>query len=169
MKYREIKPIGFLTNFIQSFWEYETFDTEFEHTIIPDGYFDLIVEFENNLFKQIKLTGVWIKPVNVTIPKSTKIFGIRFKLLATEYIFQQEMKSILNTNIVLHKTFWNISNYQTNNFEIFVSEISNHLENSMKHLKEIDSRKLKLFELVYDSQNLSVEELSKVCFGAADR
>lgn len=164
MKYREIKPIGFLTNFIQSFWEYETFDTEFEHTIIPDGYFDLIVEFENNLFKQIKLTGVWIKPVNVTIPKSTKIFGIRFKLLATEYIFQQEMKSILNTNIVLHKTFWNISNYQTNNFEIFVSEISNHLENSMKHLKEIDSRKLKLFELVYDSQNLSVEELSKSVF-----
>ena len=54
MKYREIKPIGFLTNFIQSFWEYETFSTEFEHTIIPDGYFDLIVEFENNSFKQIK-------------------------------------------------------------------------------------------------------------------
>ena len=46
MKYREIKPIGFLTNFIQSFWEYETFSTDFEHTIIPDGYFDLIVEFE---------------------------------------------------------------------------------------------------------------------------
>ena len=62
MKYREIKPIGFLTNFIQSFWEYETFSTEFEHTIIPDGYFDLIVGFENNSFKQIKLTGVWIMP-----------------------------------------------------------------------------------------------------------
>jgi len=34
MKYREIKPIGFLTNFIQSFWEYETFSTEFEQEVI---------------------------------------------------------------------------------------------------------------------------------------
>ncbi|GIZ16575.1 helix-turn-helix domain-containing protein [Capnocytophaga catalasegens] len=74
------------------------------------------------------------------------------------------MKSILNTNIILHDTFWNILNYQTNDFEIFVSEISNHLENSIKHLKEIDSRKLKLFELVYQRQNLSVEELSKNVF-----
>ena len=157
MKYREIKPIGFLTNFIQSFWEYETFSTEFEHTIIPDGYFDLIVEFENNSFKQIKLTGVWIMPINVVIPKSTKLFGIRFKLLAAEYIFQREIKSILNTNIILHDTFWNISSYQTNDFEIFVSEISNYLENSIKHFKEIDNRKLKLFELVYQRQNLSID------------
>lgn len=164
MKYREIKPIGFLTNFIQSFWEYETFSTEFEHTIIPDGYFDLIVGFENNSFKQIKLTGVWIMPINVVIPKSTKLFGIRFKLLAAEYIFQREIKSILNTNIILHDTFWNISSYQTNDFEIFVSEISNYLENSIKHFKEIDNRKLKLFELVYQRQNLSVEELSKSVF-----
>ncbi|WP_442885762.1 hypothetical protein, partial [Chitinophaga sp.] len=32
MKYREIKPKGFLTDFIHSFWEYETCETKYEHT-----------------------------------------------------------------------------------------------------------------------------------------
>ncbi|GAA0876052.1 hypothetical protein GCM10009118_24620 [Wandonia haliotis] len=164
MKYNEIKPNGFLTNFIDSFWEYETYSIGFEHTIIPDGYFDLIAQFENNTLKLVKITGVWTNPINVKIPKSSKIFAIRFKLLATEYLFQQEIKSILNTTKSLSQTFWNINSYQTKDFEKFVSEISNRLENSIKHLKEIDNRKLKLFELVYGKQNLTVEELSENAF-----
>lgn len=40
MKYSEIKPSGFLSDFVESFWEYETFEMERVHTIIPDGYFD---------------------------------------------------------------------------------------------------------------------------------
>lgn len=164
MKYREIKPSGFLTNFIHSFWEYETCEAEVEHTIIPDGYFDLIAEFENEVLTIVKLTGVWTKPVNVKIPKSTRIFAMRFKLLATEYLFQQEIKSILNTtkNLPLH--FWNIDKYQANDFEKFTLDITNRLENSIKHLKEIDNRKLKLFEIVYNIENHSVEELSNTVF-----
>src|SRR5688500_16365287 len=97
MKYREIKPNGFLSNFVQCFWEYENTKGAIEHTILPDGYFDLIVEFENGILTTVKLTGVWTKPVNVTIPKATKIVAVRFKLLAAEYLFQQEIKSILDT------------------------------------------------------------------------
>lgn len=164
MKYREIKPNGFLINFIESYWEYETSETDIEHTIIPDGYFDLIVEFDKNTLKFVKLTGVWTKPINVHIPKSTKIFGIRFKLLATEYLFQHEIKSILNTSENLPLNFWNIDTYQSNDFEKFVADISKHLENSIKHLKEIDNRKLKLFELVYGTKNLTVEKLSENIF-----
>ena len=161
MKYREIKPNGFLKHFIHSFWEYETSETDFEHTIIPDGYFDLIAEFEDDTLKLIKLTGVWTNPINVKSRKATKIFAIRFKLLATEYLFQQEIKSILNTTKALPLTFWNINTYQTSDFERFASEISGHLENTIKYLREIDNRKLKLFELVYSKRNLSVEELSE--------
>ncbi|MGV7107542.1 DUF6597 domain-containing transcriptional factor [Flavobacterium sp. U410] len=164
MKYREIAPKGFLTNFIQSFWEYETFETDFEHTIIPDGYFDLIAQFENNKLTLVKLTGVWTNPINVNIPKSTKIFAVRFKLLATEYLFQQEIKSILNKTKNLPQTFWNLNIYTTDEFEKFVFDIFNRLENSIKHLKEIDNRKLKLFELIYSKQNLSVEQLSENVF-----
>lgn len=164
MKYREIKPNGFLTNFVHSFWEYETCETEVEHTIIPDGYFDLIAEFKNSRLELVKLTGVWTKPVNVKIPKTTKIFAIRFKLIATEYLFQHEIKTILNTTKELPLTFWNIHTYRNDDFEKFVSEISNRLENSIKHLKEIDDRKLKLFNMVYSSQNHSVEALANTVF-----
>ena len=161
MKYREIKPSGFLTNFLHSFWEYETGEVDFEHTIIPDGYFDLIIEFENDALKLVKLTGVWTTPVNVKIPRSTKIFAIRFKLLAAEYLFRQEIKSILNTTKELSQTFLDINIYEANAFEKFACDISNRIESSIKHLKEIDDRKLKLFDLVYSKQNLSVEELSE--------
>ncbi|MGX5820105.1 helix-turn-helix domain-containing protein [Chitinophaga lutea] len=164
MQYREIKPSGFLTNFMHSFWEYETGETAFEHTIIPDGYFDLIAAFENGILKTVKLTGVWTKPVNVSLPKSTKILAIRFKLIATEYLFQHEIKTICNATRELPLTFWNIHAYGNNDFEKFAAEITSRLENTLKHLKEIDSRKLKLFELAYSSKGLSVAELSKNVF-----
>jgi AraC-like DNA-binding protein len=164
MKYREIKPTGFLGNFVQCFWEYENTETSTEHTILPDGYFDLLAEFKDETLLSIKLTGVWTKPVNVTIGKSTKIFAIRFKLLAAEYLFRQEIKSILNTSKPLPLNFWNINNYQISDFEIFVSGITNILNNSIKHLKEIDNRKLKLFEVIYQNKPNSVNELSKSIF-----
>ncbi len=161
MKYREIKPTGFLGNFVQCFWEYENADNEIEYTILPDGYFDLIAEFENEILISLKLTGVWTKPVNVKIPKSIKIFAIRFKLIATEYLFQQEIKSILDTAKSLSPDFWNINNYQSNEFEDFVTDISKKIGSATRHLKEIEDRKLKLFELIYLNKPISVKELSE--------
>ncbi len=164
MKYREIKSTGFLVNFVQCFWEYENSETDIEHTILPDGYFDLIAEYKNKTLISLKLTGVWTKPINVKIHKSIKIFAIRFKLLATEYLFQQEIKSILNATKPLPLNFWNINSYQSNEFETFASEIANKLDNAIKHLKEIDDRKLKLFELIYLTKPSSVNKLSQNVF-----
>ncbi len=164
MKYKEIKPDGFLKNFIHTFWAYETSEADMEHTIIPDGYFDLIAEFENDTLKLVKLTGVWTKSVHVNISKCTKILAVRFKLLAAEYLLQHEIKSILNTTRNLPLTFWNIDRYLSNDFEKFSAEISSRLENLIQHLKELDNRKLQLFELVYSNQNHSVDELSNEIF-----
>lgn len=164
MNYSEIKPNGFLTNFIHSFWQYKTGETEFEHTIIPDGYFDLIARFVNGTLTSIHLTGVWTKPIPVKIPASTTLLAIRFKLHATEYLFQHEIKTILNTTKALPLTFWNIHTYANHDFEKFAAEISKRLENSIKLIKEPDNRKFKLFELAYSRQNLSVGEISKNVF-----
>ncbi len=49
MNYQEIKPKGFLKNFIQCFWFYKTTNNPIKHTILPDGYFDLIIEFEDDV------------------------------------------------------------------------------------------------------------------------
>uniref|UniRef100_UPI003216CE18 DUF6597 domain-containing transcriptional factor n=1 Tax=uncultured Draconibacterium sp. TaxID=1573823 RepID=UPI003216CE18 len=164
MKYREIKPNGFLNHFVQCFWEYETSDAEQNHTILPDGYFDLIATFENEVLKTVMLTGVWTKPINVSAPKSTRYFAIRFKLLAAEYLFRQEIRSILDTTKQLPHSYWSIDTYRTDEFENFVSDITHKLNISIKYLSEIDKRKLNLFDLIYGNDSLSVEGLSKKVF-----
>ncbi|WP_257669752.1 helix-turn-helix domain-containing protein [Parapedobacter tibetensis] len=164
MKYREIKPNGFLNNFVQCFWYYETTDTEVQHTILPDGYFDIIAEFENEKLTTVKLTGIWTKPKDIKIPKNTTFLAIRFKLLAIEYLFKKEIKSILDTTVNLHFTFWNLDTYKCDEFEKFVTDTSNELDASIKHLSEIDSRKLNLFEIVYQQKTKTVSELSNQIF-----
>lgn len=164
MNYRELKTNGYIDNFVQCFWEYQNADTETEHTILPDGYFDLIAEFENDKLTTVKLTGVWTKPKDVIIPKNTKIFAIRFKLLATEYLFQKEIKSILDTIQNLPFNFWSIDTYNSNEFEKFVTDTTNRIEYSIKHLKQIDERKLNLFDFVYQDKIQTVSELSEKVF-----
>lgn len=164
MKYREIEPNGFLNNFVKCFWYYETTNTEVQHTILPDGYFDLIAEFENKILITIKLTGIWTKPKDILISKNTKFFAIRFKLLAIEYIFQKEIKSILDATVNLPFSFWSIDKYNPDEFENFVSDTTNNLDASLKHLNQIDSRKLKLFELVYQQRAKTVAEISSKVF-----
>lgn len=164
MRYREIEPNGFLNNFVKCFWYYETTDTEIQHTILPDGYFDLIAEFENETLTTVKLTGIWTKPKDIQIPNNTKFFAIRFKLIAIEYIFQKEIKSILDSIVNLPFSFWSIDKYKSNEFEKFVSEITSNLDTSIKHLKQIDSRKLKLFDSVYEQKTKTVAEISSKVF-----
>ena len=164
MKYREIEPNGFLNNFVKCFWYYETTTTEVQHTILPDGYFDLIAEFENETLTIVKLTGIWTKPKEIQIPKSTKFFAVRFKLLAIEYLFKKEIKSILDTTVNLSFSFWNIDQYKCDEFDNFVSDITNKLDTSIKYLKEIDNRKLTLFEMVYQQKTKTVSEISNKVF-----
>lgn len=164
MKYREIEPNGFLNNFVKCFWYYETTDTEIQHTILPDGYFDLIAEFENETLTTVKLTGIWTKPKDIQIPNNTKFFAIRFKLIAIEYIFQKEIKSILDSIVNLPFSFWSIDKYKSDEFEKFVSEITSNLDTSIRHLKQIDSRKLKLFDSVYEQKTKTVAEISSTVF-----
>ncbi len=164
MQYKEIKPKGFLNNFIQCFWCYKTTNKAIQHTILPDGYFDLIAEFEDDVLTIVKLTGIWTTPKHLDIPKNKTYIAIRFKLLAAEYLFQREIKSILDTSLSLPFDFWNINSYQSNEFEKFVCNTTIHIENSIKYIEEIDKRKLKLFDLVYQQQIKTVSELSEKVF-----
>lgn len=164
MKYREIETNGFLNNFVQCFWYYQTTDKEIQHTILPDGYFDLIAAFEQETLTSVKLTGIWTKPKDIRVSKNTTFFAIRFKLIAIEYIFQKEIKSIIDATVNFPFSFWNIDKYKTNAFEKFVTEISNRLDTSIKHLKQIDDRKIKLFDIVYKQNAKTVAEISSKVF-----
>ncbi|PIF05446.1 MAG: AraC family transcriptional regulator [Draconibacterium sp.] len=164
MEYKEIKPKGFLQNFIQCFWFYQTTDKPIQHTILPDGYFDLIAEFEDDILTTVKLTGIWTTPKHFDIPPKKTYIAIRFKLLSAEYLFKREIKSILDAEQILPFEFWNINGYQSNEFEKFVSNTTTHIEKSIKHLKEIDNRKLKLFDFIYQQNIKTIAELSEKVF-----
>ncbi|MCU0391201.1 MAG: AraC family transcriptional regulator, partial [Thermoflexibacter sp.] len=167
MNYKEIKPNGFLSNFVQSFWYYETVSTEVQHTILPDGYFDLIAAYVNDTLTTVQLTGVWTKPKDLQIPANTQFFAIRFRLLAIEYLFKREIKSVLDSTLDLPLSYWNFDSYSCKEFEKFATETSSYLNNSIKHLKKIDDRKVNLFDVVYRHKARNVSELSsQICWSS---
>ncbi|NTV45307.1 MAG: helix-turn-helix transcriptional regulator [Chlorobiales bacterium] len=167
MEYREIEVRGFISNFIRCFWEYHHVNDakDIEYTILPDGYFDLICEIKENQILDIFLTGVWTKPVNVQIKSETRLFGIRFKLIAAEHIFKKSIKNILNTQTHLPIDFWDIEESLLTDLNDFSDYALKKITARLKHTKEIDGRKLKLFELLYESKGqLNVNDISDAVF-----
>lgn len=162
MKHRNIRTEGFLSNFINCFWEYSNARDVVQFTILPDGYFDLIFEIKNNKIINISLTGIWTKPVNVKIQEHTKLIGIQFKLIASEYIFQKSIKCFIDAETILPHDFLGAENFPINNFEQFTDSLSRKIQYGLKNLEEIDNRKFKLFNTLYDQKgNISVKELSE--------
>jgi len=165
MNYQEKHTEGFISNFIKSFWEFETFENQYNYEILPDGCFDLIFEIKNGQISKVSLTGVWTNQIQVTVPKNTKLIGIRFKLISAEYIFKQSIKELKNTKTELPITFWECDSFDFNNFENLTSLIIEKLQHELKNLKEIAPRKLELFKIVYEQEGeISIRKLSEQIF-----
>ncbi len=161
MNYSEIYPEGFLSNFVKYFWKYEHTLEDIEYTILPDACFDLLADFEDGVLQNIILTGIWTKPINVTVTKGTTLFAVRFKITAAEYLFQREIKSILNTMVSLPQDFWDINSIRNTEFDKFEKKISHQMYSALEHSKQIDKRKLKLFDLNYSENHYTVKGLSE--------
>lgn len=168
MSYREKHTKGFISNFIKSFWSFENTERECSYEILPDGFFDLIFEVQNERIKEIYLTGVWTKQIKISIPKNTKLIGVRFKLIAAEYIFKQSIKPLKNTKTELPKTFLGAQNLPIGDFEKFTSSLSQKIQYSLKNINEIDSRKFNLFQRLYELKGeITVKEISEsICWSS---
>ncbi len=165
MNYQEKHTEGFISNFIKSFWEFETFDKQCNYEILPDGFFDLIFEIKNGQITKVSLTGVWTNQIQVTIPKHTKLIGIRFKLISAEYILRQSIKEIKNSETELPTTFLGFENFDFTDFEKVTNSIIEKLQYGLKNLKEIDRRKFELFKIIYEQQgDISIKKLSERIF-----
>jgi hypothetical protein len=104
MKYEEIKTDGYLSNFVKCFWTSETLTKSSDYTILPDGYFDLIVEIKNKKISSVKLTGIWTIPIDIKTEIQTEVFAVRFKPLAIELLENINLKALLNSSINLGLT-----------------------------------------------------------------
>jgi len=160
MNYREIKPDGFLKHFVKFFYFYENKNEDIEHTILPDACFDLLADYEDGVLQDVILTGIWNKPITITVTKGTTLLSIRFKLLASEYLLDNEIKSNLNTMCSLPLSFWGLDTFKHDEFDTFAERLTNKLLESLSK-KKIDTRKLNLFEIIYQDQFQNVQSLSE--------
>ncbi len=147
--YQELKPSAHLTDFVHSFfWHQNLTDREQSFIICPDSYFKVIVFLESGQIKVHFLTGLWIKEKEVSIPPNSASFGIRFKLLAPEYVFDKEIASILNGREILNPNFWNI---QTTKFDSLaqVTEV----------FEEIITAEIERINIVPNSKKIALSRL----------
>lgn len=164
IKFKIINPSLQLYDFVESFWMLEnTSDAAHETVGLPDGRFDIIFSYSSHESFNTMLMGLGTEHEQHSIPPKIVMFAVSFKLLAIEYLLDIKAASLLNTAYPLPTDFWGIKKSDLNNFENFCEKLSAKMVSLIK--PDIDSRKKKLFDLVYSSNgSLSVKELSTKVF-----
>ncbi len=161
MIYEERKAKGNVVNFVQCFWTSEALVERTNYTILPDGYFDLIVEIRNNQISRVKLTGIWTIPVNIKSDLNTRIFAVRFKPLAIELFTNLNVKSLLNSSVNLTEDFFCIRQLKDLHFNDFCVHIENYLQTCILKNKTINDLKIGLFSEIFKKDIFNVKELSE--------
>ena len=159
MIYNEKKITGELSDFIKCCWFFDSQDEEVVNTILPDGYFDLIFKIRDTEQINAFLTGTWTKPIDVQIEKQTRMFAVRFRLIAAEYIFRESIESIVDTSTELPVGYFGPLPFD--NLERFEETICQTFIRFLPENTEIDRRKFRLFQILYEQKgNIPVNELA---------
>lgn len=167
IRFELIKPGPILTDFVESVWMLEnTADTAHEIVVLPNGRFDIIFLYLPGGKYDVVQMGLETEPGQSSIPPKAALFAISFKLLAMEYLLDMETASIRDRARLLPSDFWGISERDLSDFRKFYEKVSAKMLSLIK--PGIDSRKQKLFTLIYSSKGLlSVKELSEeVCWSS---
>ncbi|CAM4052124.1 transcriptional regulator, AraC family [Pedobacter westerhofensis] len=166
MIYKEIQPAITLLPYVKCFWWFENpAEKVLNLTILPDGCFDIIVVFKNNIQTEISLTGLWTQQVEVPIEPNTQIFGIRFKLLAADYILKQKLAAICDTEQKLPLNFWNIDKMSFTRLEQTAEKFNDIILDVIGDLATVESRILNLSNLLYETNGeLTVQQYSLEVF-----
>jgi AraC-like DNA-binding protein len=149
MNYYQQAPNEILKPYIRCFWWLDNDSSEnLDYTILPDGFFDIIVRFDNYEYQSTELTGLWTKEVEVVIPPNHQLFGIQFKLPAVEYVFCESIAPLLNSEKKIPNAFWNL-----NSFDFFekldtIDTLSSIISKEVNKENNLDNRKLNLFSLL---------------------
>ena len=160
MEYREITPINGISSFVKCFWEYKNNNSDIQHTIFPNGHFELFMIFYQQDLVDVFLSGLRSKPFDVEIPRDVTVSAVRFKLLAAEYVFDMKISSILDTIMTLDLHYWNLKESEHLSFEDRILKITHNIHEIISN-KEVDPGKLLLLETVY-KLDMTVKEVSDV-------
>lgn len=166
MIYKEFQPDKLLTDFVKNYWWFDnSTNKQMNFTILPDGCFDLIVSFDNYKQEEISLTGLWTKQVEVSIEPNRQLFGIRYKLLAVDYILQQNISAFYDSEQIKESDFWQLDKTSFTDLESVTKKLNKIMLSILGSQKGIDSRKQKLFNLLYQTNGeQTVEQYSQKVF-----
>lgn len=157
------KPDIGIADFVSTYWTIENSMDKNNITLIPDAYFELILSKDAGKDFEISLVGLGTTFEDNKAMPVTKMFGISFKLIASEYIFGQPIACIENASKKLPRNFWDFSESDLNDTDKLVEKANKQIKQLIPN--EIDIRKKRLFELLYQSRGaVSVNELAEKSF-----
>lgn len=158
-EYQMIQPESVLADFVEVFWMLHN-PSENEHKIvlIPDGRIDLIFcRSSEGPFRTV-LKGIDTKPSEVIFLPETTYFAVSFRLLAVEYFLNLSIADLINGGKLLSTDFGLLLE-DMDDFDIFCKKLSAVIKAGLS--TDIDSRKRKLFQLIYTSKGaMPVAELA---------
>ncbi|TDO20828.1 helix-turn-helix domain-containing protein [Pedobacter duraquae] len=150
MEYKVIKPDPSLTDFVDSFWMLKSEDNQNKEIIVlPDGRVDIIFEWSEQNPLHVMLMTLDQAASAATLPARTIMFAVSMKIPALEYIL--DIKQTMNSHPkLLPNDFMGITSDDLKDFDSFVDRISRSMLTTAQS-KNIDSRKKKLFEMIYET------------------
>lgn len=164
MNYRQEQPDERLKEHVRCYWCLENLTEEIlRHTIMPDGFFDLLICYQNDELNDIILSGLWTERVQVNIVPGTKIFAIQFRLLAAEYFIQNRLDLLLNEVVSVRNSYeYLFQNIRPSELFVFFND---YLMSIIDQSRLIDSRKKHLLKLIDQSKGgLTVDAYSNQVF-----
>jgi len=166
MTYNQQASSEDLKEYIRCFWWLDNDSSKnLEYTILPDGFFDLIVRFENYNYQSTALTGLFTRKLEVVIPPNQQLFGIQFKLPAAEYIFRESIAPFLNSEKKLSDAFWNLNSSDFSKNVETMERLSAIIGGEVNKCNNLDNRKHLLFNLLSETRgNLSVSDFADQVF-----
>lgn len=157
IEYRLLKPPPALADFVESFWLLINYsDAEQPVVIMPDGRVDVFFTESASEPYHVMLLGLDTQPDAQVILPHTRIFAISWKLLAVEYILPIRLTDLAQHVYQLPLDYLGVRSADLADFDGFCAKILAHIQQLIP--AEIDSRKRKLFDLLYTSAGaLTVE------------
>ncbi|MFD2940007.1 helix-turn-helix domain-containing protein [Flavobacterium notoginsengisoli] len=162
LAYKSKKPNKDLSLFVDSFWcMHNKSNRDIETIGLPDGRIDLSLFQSPEQPFSIRLLGLGTHQYEKgKIPANSQTFVISFKLPAVEYILHESISAIVNEAKILEDHFWDFKESDLEDFDLFCEKASMKIESLL--VKEIDSRKQKLFNLIYETNGaMTVKELAE--------
>ncbi len=154
-------PDSSISQFVHSFWMLENkTGKDIPSTLLPNGMVDVTLMKMNSEKWEMLVRGIDTVPGRVTITAGTKMYSIGLKLLAVEYLLGDSVKDVLNIGKNISNDFWQFEADDMKSLKNFCNKATQKIKSVST--ESIDSRKKKLFELIYSSHgSMTVKELSE--------